>query len=67
LKEAERELERQREEFLRRRVDRRQVETLVTEARLGAEQEAGRRAQQMLDDWYGRRRRKEAEGASGEE
>ena len=45
----------QREEFLARRTSRRQVETLLDNHRQQAEIEAGRRAQQMLDDWYGRR------------
>jgi len=65
LREAEEELERQREEFLGRSTDRLQAETLDAEARAGAELEAGRRAQQMLDDWYGRRRRKPPEGTGG--
>ena len=55
---AERELRRQREEFLVRRTSRRQVETLVDEAKAELELMASRRAQQMLDDWYGRRRGK---------
>ena len=55
---ADAELARQRQEFLNRRIDREQVETLSAEARRAKEIEAGRRAQQMLDDWYGRRIRK---------
>jgi flagellar export protein FliJ len=46
---------RQREQFMARRIGRRQVETLVDQERLAAREQAGRRAQQMLDDWYGRR------------
>jgi len=53
---AERELARQREEFLERRTGRMQVETLAGEAALAAQAEADRRAQQMLDDWFGQRR-----------
>jgi len=55
LRAAELELERQRTEFLNRRTSRLQVETLEAEARLLENADAGRRAQQMLDDWYGRR------------
>jgi flagellar biosynthesis chaperone FliJ len=55
LKEADLEVAREREEFLRRRTGRRQVETLVDQAHVLAEVEAGRRAQQILDDWFGRR------------
>jgi flagellar biosynthesis chaperone FliJ len=55
LEAAEDEVARQREEFLARKRDRRQVETLVDEQQRIAREAAGRRAQQMLDDWYGRR------------
>ena len=55
LKAADTEAVRQREEFLARRTSRRQVETLIDNQRQQAGIEAGRRAQQMLDDWYGRR------------
>jgi len=51
----ESEVERQRDEFLERRTRRQQVETLVDAARAESEVTAARRAQQMLDDWYGRR------------
>ena len=57
LQGADREVELQREEFLRRRTARMQVESLATEARNLAEAEVAQRAQQILDDWYGRRRR----------
>ena len=57
---AEAEVARQRQEFMERRVDREQVETLLDGAHREAEIEAGRRAQQMLDDWYGRREKKAA-------
>ena len=56
---ADERVSRQREEFLHRRMERRQVETLVANQRTAADVEAGRRAQQMLDDWYGRRSRVE--------
>jgi flagellar export protein FliJ len=60
LETMEAEVARQREEFLLRRTGRRQVETLVENEKGMAAIEAGRRAQQMLDDWYGRRKQKEA-------
>lgn len=52
IREAELAVSTLREEFLAKRVDRRQAETLIlkTEARDTAE--AGRRGQQALDDWY---------------
>jgi flagellar biosynthesis chaperone FliJ len=41
-----------REEFLRRRVERRQAETLIRESEAEIAVEAGRRSQQALDDWH---------------
>ena len=55
LETADREVVRQREEFLTRRTGRRQVETLVDREQLAAQEAVSHRAQQMLDDWYGRR------------
>ncbi len=55
LKAAERELVRGRDAYLQRRTQRRQVETLLVNARRAAETELGRRTQQILDDWYGRK------------
>ncbi len=55
LKVADKEAAHKREEFLARRTSRRQVETLLDNHRRQEETDAGRRAQQMLDDWYGRR------------
>jgi flagellar export protein FliJ len=55
LEQAEGELEIRREEFLARRTERRQVETLLEREQAMALEETARRAQQMLDDWYGRR------------
>jgi len=55
LDNAEAAVELRREEFLARRTTRRQVETLLDREREAARVEAARRAQQMLDDWYGRR------------
>ena len=62
LEAADAEVARQQAEFLQRRIGRQQVETLVENERGRAEVEAGRRAQQMLDDWYGRRKAKEKLG-----
>ena len=62
LEAADAEVARQQAEFLLRRTGRRQVETLVENERGRAEVEAGRRAQQILDDWYGRRKAKERPG-----
>lgn len=55
LEAADAEVVRQREALLAYRTARRQVETLVSEERAAVLEEAGRRAQQVLDDWYGRR------------
>jgi flagellar export protein FliJ len=41
-----------RELYLGKRVERRQAETLIEEARAAEQIEAGRRGQQVLDDWY---------------
>jgi len=42
-----------RREFLARRVERRQAETLIRETEAQDAAEAGRRGQQALDDWFG--------------
>jgi hypothetical protein len=56
-----------REEFLAKRVERRQAETLIEETEARDAIEAGRRSQQDLDDWFGNRRhRKDAEAAMEE-
>jgi flagellar export protein FliJ len=52
---AETNVEMGREEFLTRRTARRQLETLLEREHRAAREEIVRRAQQMLDDWYGRR------------
>ncbi|MGD0292560.1 MAG: hypothetical protein ABSB30_01775 [Terracidiphilus sp.] len=44
-----------REEFLSKRVERRQAETLIRETEAQEAIEAGRRGQQALDDWYSSR------------
>jgi flagellar biosynthesis chaperone FliJ len=45
-----------REEYLSKRVERRQAETLVEEAQKQAELENNRRGQMSLDEWYLNRR-----------
>lgn len=42
-----------RQEFLRKRVERRQAETLIRETEARYTVEASRRGQQTLDDWFG--------------
>jgi len=64
LETADLEVIRQQAEFLSRRTGRRQVETLLENEMTQAEVETGRRAQQMLDDWYGRRIVKKTGGRS---
>jgi flagellar export protein FliJ len=44
-----------REEYLAKRVERRQAETLIEETEAREAIEAGRRGQQSLDDWYSSR------------
>jgi hypothetical protein len=60
-----------REEFLARRVERRQAETLIDEMLEREAAEAARRGQQSLDDWHGARRYRQAPerraGAQGDE
>ena len=41
-----------RETYLAKRVERRQAETLILQAEAAQSLEAGRRSQQLLDDWY---------------
>ncbi len=57
LAEADRQLAVERDEYLARRTERRQVDTLLAEQRAEEQREAAHRAQQMLDDWYGRKRK----------
>jgi len=54
-----------RREFLSKRVERRQAETLIQEAEAQEASEAERRGQQALDNWYGSRlyRESDKEGA----
>jgi hypothetical protein len=52
-----------REDFLVKRVERRQAETLIEESEAKEAIEAGRRGQQSLDDWYSSRLYREAADA----
>lgn len=56
IAEAEREVAVRREAFLAKRVAKQQAETVVREAEEREAVEAGRRVQQMLDEWFLRRR-----------
>jgi hypothetical protein len=51
-----------REEFLMRRVDRRQAETLIQETEAKDAIEDGRRSQQAIDDWHRSRQHRESTG-----
>lgn len=61
---AETNLNARRQEFLRKRIERRQTETLIEEAEARDDAEAGRRTQRNLDDWYLRRRSKKWDRAT---
>jgi hypothetical protein len=50
---SERQAIRLRQDYLEKRVERRQAETLIVEAAAEDAVELNRRAQQNLDDWYG--------------
>jgi hypothetical protein len=52
-----------RQEFLSKRVERRQAETLIQETEARNAIESSRRSQQTLDDWYGSRLRGNGSGA----
>jgi hypothetical protein len=53
IADAESDVSTLRQEFLAKRVERRQAETLIEEIENRDAIEASRRAQQSLDDWYG--------------
>jgi flagellar biosynthesis chaperone FliJ len=55
LENAEAAVEVQRDDFFARRIARRQVESLLEGEREAGRVETARRAQQILDDWFGRR------------
>ena len=66
IAEAEIDVAALRREFLDRRVERRQAETLIREAEEHEAIEASRHGQQSLDDWYGNRlHREEVEAEPG--
>jgi flagellar biosynthesis chaperone FliJ len=70
IAEAVLEVARRRQEFLAKRIERRQVETLIQKTEAEDAVDAGRRAQQELDDWFLSRAqhgRRTNEGASDEE
>ncbi len=50
--EAERRVISRRNEFLRKRIERRQAETLIEKTEAGDRIEAGRRAQREVDGWF---------------
>ena len=52
IAEAELEVARRRQEFLAKRIERRQVETLIQKTEAEDAVAAGRRAQRELDDWF---------------
>ncbi|MGA2833730.1 MAG: hypothetical protein ABSE55_11740 [Terracidiphilus sp.] len=56
-----------RKDFLFRRVERRQAETLIQETEAREAVENGRRSQQALDDWYGSRPRGNGGGARADD
>lgn len=56
-----------REAFLAKRTEKRQAETLIREAEAREALEAGRRSQQLLDEWFlNRRRRAELAAKAGD-
>jgi len=70
IAEAVLEVARRRQEFLAKRIERRQVETLIQKTEAEDAVDAGRRAQQELDDWFLSRAQhggRTNEGASDEE
>lgn len=58
IAEAEHTVAARRGEYLAKRVERRQAETLIQEAEAREAVESGRRGQQRLDNWYLDRRRR---------
>jgi hypothetical protein len=59
----EEEVQGRRKEFLDKRIERRQAETLIEEAETQESIEADRRDQQVLDDWYSARQYREEAGS----
>jgi flagellar biosynthesis chaperone FliJ len=59
---AKRESAERRREFLEKRMERQQAETLITEATAREELESKRRSQRIVDDWFGAHRHRVGEG-----
>ncbi len=59
---SEIEAERRRQELLNKRVERRQVGTLIEKAETQDTLESDRRSQRAVDDWYGSRRHRKGGG-----
>ncbi len=64
IAETERVVAARRGEFLAKRIERRQVETVIREREAGEAIETGRRTQREVDDWFLSRSRR---GGAGEE
>ncbi len=60
IQEVEEELAELRAAYLAKRIERRQAETLLEAAEAARRQEAARRGQRALDDWYLNRRQRRA-------
>jgi flagellar biosynthesis chaperone FliJ len=65
IADTEKEAVARHQEFLEKRIERRQAETLVEEAQAREDLESGRRSQRSIDDWYGARRRRRGDGEQG--
>jgi hypothetical protein len=63
IKAQEEEVVARRQEYLLKRIERRQAETLIQESEAREAIEADRRGQQSLDDWYGARQYREGADA----
>jgi flagellar biosynthesis chaperone FliJ len=59
---AEAAIQRLRQTFLEKRVERRQAETLISESETRSASESNRRSQRALDDWHGSRKQRERSG-----
>jgi hypothetical protein len=64
--EAERNVTERREEFLSKRIERRQAESLIRKVEAADAVEAGRRGQRSLDDWYLNRLHRAGADAEGQ-
>lgn len=57
---AEKETIERRQEFMEKRVERRQAETIIEQAEAREEVESDRRSQRGIDDWFGARLHRQA-------